>query len=398
MELYKQINIDLYNPYPLCIMNAKQGDTARGAIVTLAAGGSIIEPTTEQVRIYAKKQDGTKIYNDCTIQEGRVKVKFTNQFLSVPGHLPVEIEIVSGDEILSTPIFIIQVLPSNIDSQAIESSNEFTALQAALAEANSYKEEYQKKPDAILNIEQESTDFNVGHLEFEEKPFYPEIPVKQIRNFSYGTVDFETAAEREEISTGETLSSLFGKLKKWFSDLAAGAASTLLGENLIIDRALISDTSGKVAASDVSSTELGYLKNASSNIQEQIGAITGLKTEEKGSLVEALNEINSNMEYQVGDTYRFSGIIPMITNASGSILVGSLSIPKEVASNVSGCSVLSWSVQWLRAGGTNYGTSSLTGLTADIPLSDGVLGLTFNSSLSAIKEYYVSVNFTIQFT
>lgn len=295
MELYKQINIDLYNPYPLCIMKAKQGDTARGAIVTLTAGGSIMEPTTEQIRIYAKKPDGTKIYNECTIQDGRLKVKFTDQFLSVPGQLPVEIEIVSGYEILSTPIFIIQVLPSNIDSQAIESSNEFTALQVALAEANAYKEEYQKKPDAVLDSTQASTDSNTGHLEFQGKPFYPEIPVKQIQNFSYGTVDFETAAEREEISTGETLSSLFGKAKKWFSDLASGATSTLLGKNLEINRALIADSSGKVAASDVSSTELGYLKGAKKNIQEQIGTISDLNTKEKGSIVGAINELNSKL-------------------------------------------------------------------------------------------------------
>lgn len=132
MKLYKPITVDLYNPNPLQTMKAKQGDTARGAIVTLTAEGSILEPTTEQIRIYAKKPDGTKIYNDCTIAEGKVKVDFTNQILAAAGKLQVELEMTLGEDILSTPIFIIQVLPTNIDDNAIESSNEFTALENAL--------------------------------------------------------------------------------------------------------------------------------------------------------------------------------------------------------------------------------------------------------------------------
>lgn len=295
MELYKQINIDLYNPYPLCIMKAKQGDTARGALITLTGNGEILVPTTESIQIYATKPDGTKIYNTCTIVGNQIQVKFTDQMLALPGHLPVEIEMIDGQYILSTPIFLINVLPTNIDANAIESTNEFTALQTAIAEATAYKAEYLKKPDAVLDSTQASTDSNTGHLEFHGKPFYPEIPVKQIQNFSYGTVDFETAAEREEISTGETLSSLFGKAKKWFSDLASGATSTLLGKNLEINRALIADSSGKVAASDVSSTELGYLKGAKKNIQEQIGTISDLNTKEKGSIVGAINELNSKL-------------------------------------------------------------------------------------------------------
>lgn len=135
MELYKKISVDLYNPYPLAILKAKQGDTARGAMITLTAGGAVLVPTTERVRTYAKKPDGTKLYNDCEIENGKVRLKFTNQLLAVPGQLPVEIEMTNGDAILSTPIFMIQVLPTNIDSQAVESSDEFTALQSALQKA-----------------------------------------------------------------------------------------------------------------------------------------------------------------------------------------------------------------------------------------------------------------------
>ena len=49
-----------------------------------------------------------------------------------------------------------------------------------------------------------------------------------------------------------------------------GAATTITGSNLTTNRALISDSNGKVAVSSVTSTELGYLDGVTSNIQTQL--------------------------------------------------------------------------------------------------------------------------------
>lgn len=49
-----------------------------------------------------------------------------------------------------------------------------------------------------------------------------------------------------------------------------GAATTITGSNLTASRALVSNSSGKVAVSAVTSTELGYLDGVTSNIQEQL--------------------------------------------------------------------------------------------------------------------------------
>jgi len=51
-----------------------------------------------------------------------------------------------------------------------------------------------------------------------------------------------------------------------------GAATTIDDTDLTIDKALISDASGKVAVSSVSSTELGHLSGVSSAIQTQLDA------------------------------------------------------------------------------------------------------------------------------
>lgn len=65
-----------------------------------------------------------------------------------------------------------------------------------------------------------------------------------------------------------------------------GAASTIASSNLTASRALVSDSSGKVAVSSITSTKLGYLTDVTSNIQAQINgkvssaspALTGTPT------------------------------------------------------------------------------------------------------------------------
>lgn len=49
-----------------------------------------------------------------------------------------------------------------------------------------------------------------------------------------------------------------------------GAATTITGSDLIANRALVTNSSGKVAVSDVTATELGYLDGVTSGIQNQL--------------------------------------------------------------------------------------------------------------------------------
>lgn len=55
-------------------------------------------------------------------------------------------------------------------------------------------------------------------------------------------------------------------------DTITGGASTIVDDNLTANRALISNSSGKVAVSAVTSTELGYLDGVTSNIQTQLNS------------------------------------------------------------------------------------------------------------------------------
>ena len=70
-----------------------------------------------------------------------------------------------------------------------------------------------------------------------------------------------------------------------------GAATTIDGSNLTVNRALVSNGSGKVAVSAVSSTELGYLDGVSSSIQTQIN---GKLSTGGGTLTGSLNVGDGN--------------------------------------------------------------------------------------------------------
>ena len=74
-----------------------------------------------------------------------------------------------------------------------------------------------------------------------------------------------------------------------------GAATTIIGSNLTASRALISNSSGKVAASDITSTELGYLDGVTSNIQTQFSGLSGkYKSIDKNRiLIEANTDLNT---------------------------------------------------------------------------------------------------------
>lgn len=143
MKLYYPIEVDLFRPYPLPIMEAQQNNIGRGAQVTLKANGAIIQPTNEGLTFWAKKPDGTVSYLAATLSGTNVQLDFTNQMLALPGMVQVEIRMTSGDGSdktdISTPIFNVRVNPSNIDDTAPESTNEFTALVTALAEVAELK-------------------------------------------------------------------------------------------------------------------------------------------------------------------------------------------------------------------------------------------------------------------
>lgn len=156
MKLYYPITVDLYQPYPLPIMEAQQNNIGRGALVTLTAQGAVITPDGESIQMYAKKPDGTISYLACTLNGSQIECDFTNQMLAIPGMVQVELQMIGGESgaetEITTPIFCVRINPSNIDEGAIESANEFTALVDALAEVEDLKKNGLKGDAATVTV------------------------------------------------------------------------------------------------------------------------------------------------------------------------------------------------------------------------------------------------------
>lgn len=83
-------------------------------------------------------------------------------------------------------------------------------------------------------------------------------------------LDSDVESAQQDITTLKsnvtTLTNALGSKQ----DKIAGGASTITDDNLTANRALVSSASGKVAASAVTSTELGYLDGVTSNVQTQL--------------------------------------------------------------------------------------------------------------------------------
>ena len=105
-----------------------------------------------------------------------------------------------------------------------------------------------------------------------------------------------------------------------------GAASTIVKENLTASRVAISDASGKVAVSDVTTTELAHLSGVTSNVQEQIDAkadATALDayttTEELTPLLDAkADKADTYTKTEVDDA--IAAVLPDQTGAAGKVL------------------------------------------------------------------------------
>ena len=161
-------------------------------------------------------------------------------------------------------------------------------------------------------------------------------------------------------TTGQVLGIISGTSIGWISVTAdiTGAASTVVTANLTANRAVISNGSGKIDVSTVTSTELGYLSGVSSNIQTQLGTkqatITGAATTIVSSDLTLnravisngsgkidvstvtstelgyLSGVSSNIQTQLGTKQA------TITGAATTIVSSDLTVSRALISNASG--------------------------------------------------------------
>lgn len=173
MKAEKIIRLRIQNSTFCRRIRVVQGDTGRifrFILEDIALDGS------EQARVYAKKPDGTEVYNDCeVVSPNEVLMESdSGQIFAAIGVVPAEIQISKSGKTITTYTFEFNMEKSLTRTGAIQSSNEYGALETALAKAEGF--------------------------------YNP---------------TFSEAATRNNINSGESIPTLFGKVKKWFTDLNA---------------------------------------------------------------------------------------------------------------------------------------------------------------------------------
>lgn len=86
-QFYKTINFDIDNEIRT-VYQATQGDTkSRGLVVDLIVGGVKTPITTETMKFFALKPDGTRVMTSGVKDGTGFRIDFTNQTFAVPGVL-----------------------------------------------------------------------------------------------------------------------------------------------------------------------------------------------------------------------------------------------------------------------------------------------------------------------
>lgn len=179
-------------------------------------------------------------------------------------------------------------------------------------------------------------------------------------------------------------------------DKIAGGASTITDDNLTANRALVSDGSGKVVASAVTSTELGYLSGTTSKVQDQFdGKVNKSGDTMTGNLTVGSAKLETN-GYVTGTWIKTTADIALSTKPSEIAVINGGWIysrtPAQIKDDI-GLTNVDNVKQYSASNPPPYPVTSVNGKTGDVTLEAGggttiVLSSTQPSGLKAGDYWY----------
>ena len=156
MKNIQNLTIDI-NKKPFQTITANVGEVASRFIkITILENNIPADLTGVTAYLYAKKADGTKVFNSVKVEDakqGIVLAELTSQVLAVPGLVKLTLLLTKDGAKLASKQIIVTVDESNVDEDAIQSSNEFNALTNALIDINNVN----NRIDNIISLPEGST-------------------------------------------------------------------------------------------------------------------------------------------------------------------------------------------------------------------------------------------------
>ena len=229
MKLITDINLELTGETKRFEVQAKQGDKGtRFVRVSLRNNGQEFEiPSGSTVIANIQKPDRKFCFNECTLEENKVLVQLTNQALAVAGTAECDIEIrdSGGNLILSSQAFTIEIEKSMRDESAIESSNEFTALE----KINAAEEARAKAEAARVTAENKRASAETSRASAEKERqkqlALMKTATEEADNAKAGALQAKSQAEQAAAAATQTASAA-AKEAKETAETAAGKANT----------------------------------------------------------------------------------------------------------------------------------------------------------------------------
>lgn len=133
-----RVSLDMHDTSSQAMLNVKQGDSARKIYFSLTDGGRPYKISADcTARLRAKTSNGTILFNDCAINDNVIEYTLTNETCKNVGIVECEVTLYGADSNkITSPRFSLIVEGVITSDNEIESTNEFTALDKALNEAN----------------------------------------------------------------------------------------------------------------------------------------------------------------------------------------------------------------------------------------------------------------------
>ena len=170
-------------------------------------------------------------------------------------------------------------------------------------------------------------------------------------------VDVDTAptsGSDKLVTSGGVYGALSGKQAK-----VTGGAETITSSNLTANRALVSDASGKVAVSAVTSTELGYLDGVTSNVQTQLDGKQETLDYNASDFLGCIEEV-SQLCFEFGEELNFTNYAPQVNGVDVATVddVNNKANIKKNTASTTGDIIDTHLTVGTRANGSEYGINS----------------------------------------
>ena len=296
-------------------------------------------PSGATAQIFVSKPSGKSVYNAAEISDNIVTVNVTTQMFSEVGVSALQIQISNSGKNLVTFEYPVRVHKNNTDPNAAESENESSFFKDLQDAANAANQAADNANDTAQSIQQAADDgdfsstitigntttgepgtqaevTNTGtakdpvfNFTIPQGPVGPQGPAGNIDDIETATVTFSQASSRTNINSGDSIGTLFGKIRKWFADLGTAAfqgVSNVLTQTSV--GYVLDARQGKTLAdrigtlSSLLTTAKTSLVNAVNELFNKIGDLDDLGTTEKGDVVGAINEIDGSKSNILYDT------------------------------------------------------------------------------------------------